>query len=413
MSQRARLLALVVNYNTGSYALACVRSLLREWERAGRERGLLEVVCVDNASPIDQEAFLVELESLGVRVLRSEENLGYARGMNAALDCVPPAQESGIPEVVGILNPDLLFLPDSVETLVNFVLENPDVGCVDPATCIDALGVFSLPRNLLPTPAEHWRVNLAQMSPSMCRRYSRMRARLGLEWWTRKGAFDSNMLSGCCVFLRREVVERMGHVMDPRYPLYFEDTDLFRTVAALGYRVMHHNAARILHHWSRSALVGGEFGEPQRFLEISQAAYFKKFYGPIGRLSVRLAAALLKRWPASKRGRPMAEMTDLGNLEKPLELQWEHSCRFVVEFAVNPTFIICAGAFGEGNSWSCPPEAWDWLFQLDYHVRILNRDTLEPLGYWRFVKITPGRDHAMSLEELDELGPRLLSGVCK
>lgn len=411
MSQRARLVALVVNYNTGSFAISCIRSLIKEWEREGRERELLEIVCVDNASPLDQEEQLLQLEALGVRVLRAEQNLGYARGMNLAFEATESRAEAGLHEVVAILNPDLHFLPGSIGTLVDYVIEHPDVGCVDPATCIDARGVLCLPRNLLPTPLEHWRVHLAQMSPILCRWYSRYRSRLGRQWWTAEGAFESNMLSGCCVLLRRELVEEMGQVMDPRYPLYYEDTDLFRTLRSMGYRAMHHNGARILHHWSRSALVGGEFGEPQRFHDISQAAYYEKFYGPLGRLAVRLAAGLVRRWPKSKLGRPMLEMVDLGNLEEPLELSWETPCRFMLEIAVNPTFIICAGAFGEGSSWKCLPEAWDWLFQLDYYVRVLNRDTLEPLGAWRFVKTTPGREDAMSCEELEALGPRLLSEV--
>ena len=40
----------------------------------------------------------------------------------------------------------------------------------------------NLPRNLLPTPKEHWRVTLAQMSPALCRSYSAYRVRRALEF---------------------------------------------------------------------------------------------------------------------------------------------------------------------------------------------------------------------------------------
>ena len=218
------------------------------------------------------------------------------------------------------------------------------------------------------------------------------------------------MLSGCCLFLRREVVERMGRVMDPRYPLYFEDTDLFRTLRGMGLTVVHHAGVRILHHWSRSALVGGDFDhEPQRRHDISRELYYRKFYGPVGRFLVHAINAVVSRWPKALLGRPIADMPDLGAFEEPVEIPLPKSCRYLMEISVNPTFIICGGMFGEGDRWVCSGDAWEWLFKLEYYVRAIDLDTLEPLGYWRFTKVPPGRDHAMTAEELDSYGDRLLS----
>ncbi len=406
MKHDVGLAALIVNYNTGSYAVACVRSLLREWEREGRDPGRLQIVLVENDSPRDQEPFLAEIEALGVRVVRARENLGYARGMNLAYELT----DGGSGDVVAVLNPDLHFLPGSIEALIDYVLDHPECGCVDPATCIDALGVFNLPRNLLPTPLEHWRVTLAQLHPWFARRYSAYRVRRALEWWRASEPIETDMLSGCCLFLRREVVERMGRVMDPRYPLYFEDTDLFRTLDGMGLKVVHHTGARVLHHWSRSALVGGDFDhEPQRRHDIGRELYYRKFYGPLQRLAVEAINRVAAHWPKAKLGRPIADMPDLGAFAEPLELELPRSCEFLIEISVNPTFIICGGIFGSGDRWVCPPDAWEWLFQLTYYVRAVDLDTLEPIGYWRFTKSVPGRDHAMTADELDGYGARLLS----
>jgi len=400
------LAALIVNFNTGSYAVACVRSLVREWEREGRERAKLQIVCVENQSPMDQDAYLAELETLGVDVVRAQENLGYARGMNLAFE----RTKGGPGDAVAVLNPDLHFLPGSVETLIDYVFDHPECGCVDPATCIDALGVFNLPRNLLPTPLEHWRVTLAQMHPFFARRYSAYRLRRALEWWGSTEPAEADMLSGCCLFLRREVIERMGRVMDPRYPLYFEDTDLFRTLRQMGLTVIHHNGARILHHWSRSALVGGEFGhEPQRRHDISRDLYYEKFYGPVGRFAVHAINWVARRWPKEKLGRPIADLPDLGQFERPVEIPLPRSCRYLIEISVNPTFIVCGGIFGEGDRWVCPADAWEWLFKLDYFARAVDLDTLQPLGHWRFTKVPHERQHAMTAEEIDSYGERLLS----
>ncbi len=406
MKHDVGLAALIVNYNTGSYAECCVASLQREWAREGRARDKLRIVLVDNASPDPQEPHLVALERMGVTVIRSPENLGYARGINACYGATRGAPG----DVVAILNPDLHFLPGTIERLIDYLFEHPECGAVDPSACIDALGVFNLPRNLLPTPAEHVRVTLAQMHPFFCRLYSRRRLKRALVWWTSKEPVLTDMLSGCCVFMRRAVVEELGRPMDPRYPLYFEDTDLFRTLRARGYTVVHHTGARILHHWSRSAKVGGVFeDEPTRRYEKSRVEYVRKFYGPLGRLVFAAVNQLARRWPRAKLGRPMMELADLGPCTGPVEVVLPRSCRYMIEIAIHPTFIICCGIFGRGERWRCPDEAWDWLFKLEYYLRAIDLDSGEVLGGWRFTKVPEGRMLAMPQEELESYGGRLLS----
>jgi GT2 family glycosyltransferase len=401
-----RLAALIVNYNTGSYAECCVRSLLKEWTRAGRAREKLEVVLVDNASPEPQEPYLSRIETLGVKVIRSSENLGYARGMNRAY-----AETRGGPrDVVAVLNADLHFLPGTVEVLIDYVLEHPEVGVVDPATSVDPLGVINLPPNLLPTPLEHLRITLAILHPFFARRYARFRLAKCLQWWTSQEPVASDMLSGCCLFLRRGVVEELGYVMDPRYPLYFEDTDLFRTLEQRGYQVVHHTRARILHHWSRSAKVSGPGNdEPMQRFEISRELYYRKFYGPFGRALYALTNALAKRWPKEKLGRALHPMTPLGVQHAPPVFELPRACRFLIEMSVHPAFVVSSGTFGEGKRWACPPEAWEWFFPADYYARVLDLDTREVIAAFQFHKPDPSRAEALSIDEVDALGERLLA----
>jgi len=406
MKHDKSLAALVVNYNTGAYALACIDSLIQEWEIAGRERAKLNIVLVDNASPEDQELWLVQIEERGVEVIRSGENLGYAAGLNACYE----ASKKNPCDAVAYLNPDLVFLPGSITALMDYIFDHPDVGAIDPDACIDALGTFRLPRNHLPTPLEHIRLTLAYMSPFFARLYSRLRFRNTMEWWTAKHPIETDMLSGCCVFLRREVVEELGQAMDPRYPLYFEDTDLFRTLRAKGYKIVHHPKARILHHWSRSAKIGSpDNPEPNEKFEISRQAYYEKFFSPFGRKLVAWMDRFVSRWPPEKLHRPLLAMKDLGELEGPLELELPHSCRFLIEFAVHPVFPLCCGVFGEGDRWVCPAESWEWFFPLPYFGRVIDLDTGRVLFGMKFHKTGGFRTEAMSMAELDSLGERLLS----
>ena len=390
-----RLSALVVNYNTGAFAVQCVRSLLREWRDEGRRAEDLEVVVVDNASPADQGAAMAELESLGAKVVMADDNLGYAGGMNLALE-----HTSGGPQdQVALLNPDLFILPGAIGTMLEYLVDHPDVGAVDPRATIDPGLALNLPRNALPTVVEHALINLAQWHPFFTRAYSKRRTRAAIEWWTAQGPIDAQMLSGCCVLLRREVLAKLPYpLLDPRYPLYFEDTDLFRTLARLGFRTVHMGNARVLHHWSRSAGVGASFaGEPQRRQQLAQAAYFTKFYG---RLGARLAAWLSRKgaqWEGG--GEPLHPLVDLGNCVDPPELEFGSHRRFVVEVGLSPKFLLACGILGEGDRWRCADDTWTWWFEGAYYLRALDLDSGELLGAWRMIKAAPGRLEPMREDE--------------
>jgi len=397
-----RLAALLVNYNTGSYAERCAASLVDEWIAIGRAPEDLKVVVVDNASPNDQEESLARIEAAGHTVVRSSENLGYAGGMNRALEETAGERT----DLVAILNPDLYFLPGSLRPLVEYITENEDCGAVDPRAYIDPACALNLPRNLLPTILDHTWMALAQTSRFACRAYSRHRLKKALPWWTASGPIDSNMLSGCCLFLRRGVVDEMGHLMDPRYPLYYEDTDLFRTLNSMGYRLVHHGASRVLHHWSRSTgLVGYGDSEAMRRYVVSQKKYYTKFYGRIGAAWIAFVNAALQCVPARFQNRPMLELEDLGAFDRPIEVQLPRSCNYLVEMGMASNFLLSAGLFGTGDRWICPPATWQWFFQAQYYMRVLDRDTGELLGAWTFAKSIPGRDEPMQADEMASWTP--------
>ena len=397
-----RLSALVVNYRSGAFAVGCVQSLIREWLRAGRERAELEVVVVDNASPTDETAALAELEELGARVVLSEVNGGYAAGMNLAY-----RETHGGPEdVVAILNPDLCFLPGSIDGLMDWLAEHPECGAIDPKASVDPEGAFLLPPNALPTPTEHAFSIAAQLHPALCRAFSRRRVRFAHPWWLSPAPIEAEMLSGCCMFARREVVEQLPALMDERYPLYYEDADFCRSIRNLGYTLVHHTGVHVLHHWSRSCGVGEMFqGDPLERYHRSQAAYFAKWYGPLGRGLVNAANGLAAKWPPAKSFRPMQAILDLGAFTEGVELRLPRSCNWVIELALAPTWILAVGIHGTGDRWSCTPSMWEWLFQGDYFLRALDRDTGEELGAWHFAKVVPGRNHPLSAEELEAFQP--------
>ncbi|MEX1023439.1 MAG: glycosyltransferase family 2 protein [Planctomycetota bacterium] len=406
MKSRARLSALVVNYNSGAFCVRCVTSVFREWEREGRERADLDVIVVDNASPENQAAHLDELEALGATVVRHDENGGYAKGMNLALTYAG----GGPDDVIAVLNPDLCFLPGSLGLLMDHVHENERCGAVDPRATIDPLGVLNLPRNILPTLGDQFEMGIAGLSPRICRAYSKRRLALNLPWWTAREPMRADMLSGCCLFLRRSVVDAIGGLLDERFPLYYEDTDLFRRITDKGYELVHHGGALVLHHWSRSSGVGGSFaGEPQRRYLISRRAYFEKWYGKSGVALIGALDKLYSWWPAKKRFRAMHPVVELGPHTEPFTIPLPRRVdRLLIELAVAPTWLVAVGIFGErSDHWTCPAETWDWFFQAEYFLRAIDLDTGELLGAFHVTKTIPGRNTPLTEPELEAYAERL------
>jgi len=398
LSEPRGLAALVVNYNSGAFAVGCARSLIHAWEQEGRRREDLQIVVVDNASPVDQTESLAAIEAMGAKVIRSPENVGYSGGANLAY-----RETRGEPgDVVAILNPDLTFLPGSVGPLMDYLHRHPRCGVVAPRTTIDVAGELHISRDLLPTPLEQVRTTLARMSPWWCRRYGARRLRLALEWWTSDGPLETDMITGCCLFLRREVVDDEPFLLDERFPLYFEDTDLYHRLRRKGLSVVRHGGVRILHHWSRSAGVGPQFqGEPLRRYWISFDHYFRKYFGATGLAFVRWLARVEQRWPPAKLHRPMHALEFLGESDVPIEVRLPRSCPFVLELGLAPTWIVTVGIVGEGDRWTCPRETWEWFFEADYFVRAFDRGTNEYLGAWHFKKRGAGRVDPLEIDEIE------------
>lgn len=404
-----RLTACLVNFDSGPYAVACVESLIADWLRSGWAREDLEVIVVDNASQRDQEAALTSLHAIGAKVIRSQENLGYSGGINLAYGASSNGSAQTPNDCVAILNADIIFMPGSVQALVDYVRSQHRCGAVDARASIDPDGSLLLPINIVPTLGEQLWVMAARHLQRYARSYAEKRRQLSMPYWIATEPIKVSMLSGCCLFMRREVVEQLGTPLDARYPLYFEDTDLFRQLEARGYELVHHGGAKILHHWSRSAGVGGQGqGETLRRFHASRRLYFKKFFGWRGGCGLSLIDGIAKCMPKSRVAEPIHPLQDLGPVEQPPTISFPSDVRYVLEFSPEPKWIVGMGILGQGRAWTPAPATWEWFFQTETFVRGFDLDTGARLGAWRFQKTSPGRERPLSMSELGIAPPPAL-----
>ncbi len=200
----ASVTAIVVAYNSADTIDAALGSV-----RKAHEVGFLECFVVDNAST-DGTVATVTGAHPWATLLQSGGNLGYGRGCNLAL------RHIRTPYVL-LMNADAMIGPGDVLTLLRFLEKHPRVGVAAPAL-IETDGSLQGTR-ALPTPLRI----LAQAAGANGGRPAQRPIPPGSR------PFEAEWLCGAVLLADRALLEELGG-FDPRFFLYFEETDLCRRV---------------------------------------------------------------------------------------------------------------------------------------------------------------------------------------
>jgi GT2 family glycosyltransferase len=221
-----------VSYNVRDYVAACLDSL-----REGAAGLRIEVFVVDNASADGSADFVAE-RFPHVRVLRNDENVGFARAMNR-----------GLREARGrwllLLDPDTVVSPGALAALVAAAERWPEVGAA--AAVLDHPGTSQIQASFRPFLT--WRSAFATYTVAQ----ALLRHARGPRWEpVRERPTDVGFLIGACLLVRREVLETVG-ALDEGYFLFCEDMEYCRRVVRAGWKLLYTADARVHHHEGKSA----------------------------------------------------------------------------------------------------------------------------------------------------------------
>ncbi len=210
-----KICAAIVAYNSGRYIRRCLEAVLRQ-------KGVpLEVTVVDNASSDDTREILEDFEGR-IRVILSEENLGFAAAQNRAI-------ASSDSEWVLTLNPDVLMLPGFLRKLL-------DAGQADPHTGAVCGKLLSIGPGFEPLPQRRLDSTGMYFTPSM-RHFDR-------GWHEPDDrSFDHTEYvfgaSAAAALYRRDMIEDVavdGDFFDPDFFVYREDADVAWRALLMGWR---------------------------------------------------------------------------------------------------------------------------------------------------------------------------------
>ncbi len=229
----------IINWRSVDYLRECLQSIFAL--TLGIE---FEVLVADNAS-YDGCDRLLRDSFPEVRFLQLEDNFGFAKANNRAA-----ATAKG--RYIVYLNPDTRILTNAMAGMTRFLdthrghdavgcrIEAPD-GSIQ-RTCA----------RTFPTPLRQFNA-LAMLDRLFPR--SPMFSSVELNYWDHRDSRDIDCLSGACMMVRRETVERLGG-FDERLFMYGEDVDLCYRIRQGGGAIHYLASERVLHYGAGSSPPG-------------------------------------------------------------------------------------------------------------------------------------------------------------
>ena len=206
-------------------------------------------------------------------VVRSEGRRGFGGNQNLALETIVCERRA---RYVLILNDDVELDAHAVTAMVRHADRDPHAGVVGPLVR-NADGSCDPPLLAWPT--------LANQTVQCL-----------LPRWEVRASPRDGWITGSCMLVRTAALAAVG-LFDPRYFLFFEETDLCRRMTRAGWRVEHCGDASILHQKHQTTKhVGLDITIEQQFLR-SRYLYIRKHYGRLAARSLdgSLRCAFLAR----------------------------------------------------------------------------------------------------------------------
>jgi GT2 family glycosyltransferase len=257
----------IVGWNAKHYLELCLDSLVKAPPRRN-----MEVLVVDNASS-DGSAEMIEAKYPWVKLIKSGENLGFAKGNNVAI-----RRATG--RYIALVNPDVIVFPGCLDALADFLDKNPKVGNVGPRVLNPDMSMQSTCRRF------------PSLWNNFCSATRLESAFKGIPFFAGEHMFyfahdrtlAVDVLVGCFSMIRRETFDQVG-LLDEGLFMYGDDVDWCRRARNGGWEIVFHPDGQAIH--DRGKITAPY---PVRFAVAQQRSvlyYWKKHYSIFGVLGIR------------------------------------------------------------------------------------------------------------------------------
>jgi GT2 family glycosyltransferase len=257
-----RISVIIVNWNTRQLLKDCLNSI-----QASDGSLIQEIIVVDNASS-DGSAEMVADEFPTVMLIRSNENLGFARANNIGIE-----RATGF--WLALVNSDVVVHPECFQRLIRYLETHDEAGLVGPAI-IGGDGKMQTSYRRLPT---MWNTFCRSIALDTGLAHGLWRPRQDPPRTDRGEPMEVEVLNGCFWVARREAVTQVGG-LDERFFFYAEDIDWCKRFGDAGWKVVFVPLATATHFGGSSSAAA-----PFRYsIELLRAnlVYWRKHHGVPG-----------------------------------------------------------------------------------------------------------------------------------
>lgn len=254
----------IVSYNVADLLDKCIESIKIETSCQ------YEIIVVDNNSE-DNSVEMLTTKHSDVIFIQNRTNLGFSKANNQAFRI-----SKG--RYIFMLNPDTVILNGAIDKLVDFMDTQHKAGACGPKNT-DQKG--RLQHNCHHFPDLLMRVveclQLKRLFPQ-----HRYFGREHMTYWSYDEIKEVDWITGCSLLIRREALQQVG-LLDEKYFMYSEETDLCYRLRKRGWQILFYPLAYIIHYGGESAL--SQFKEKvfsksiTNYLFATRYYFFKKNYG--------------------------------------------------------------------------------------------------------------------------------------
>ncbi|MEY3194471.1 MAG: hypothetical protein RIQ78_568 [Bacteroidota bacterium] len=352
--------AIVVNYFTADFIQLLVDILLRE-----PEMGL--VVIADNSG--EDAIVTLSQKDTRIKVMRFGDNIGFGAAVNRAAQAYPA-------DWFLIINPDTVPDAGFLQQLLQGALQTNAL-IAGPRFYWDDNKLFKLP----PALGHSWSI---QYNMDIAKQSAIDATLLDAQWtirherfWKTETPFTESFLSGACLLIKNDTSYfQGGNLFDPRFFMYYEDTDICINAVLAGKNVVCIPDAHVVHYWNQSPTE-----HKATYMGEAHQQYMEKYYAGVVGTSC-FPTTVFNRFHTTG-----VTITDYGSVASSPSFRFVPPLheKLYFELGISPLMIPFIQAECSAGTFEIPRKVWEKMQPGTYYGRV--RNTLhQTLATWTWEK---------------------------
>ena len=227
---------IIVNYRTYELTRQTIESITNT-----NHEFTYDIFLVDNASEDGsieklESYFSDELNSGLIKVIRSDNNLGFAYANNLALKEIDS-------DYVLLLNSDTIILDDCLENCLDYIKSDNTIGALGCRVCLPDGSLDKACRRSFPNViVSFYRFSgLSRLFPN-----SKRFNRYNMEYLDDDGIYSIDCLVGAFMLVKTNTIHEVGF-LDEMFFMYGEDIDWCYRIKKAGFNIIYYGPSKIIH----------------------------------------------------------------------------------------------------------------------------------------------------------------------